>query len=112
MRVMVGAKEDVLRRWPLVTAHLIAESLGYFTPRDAASAILAYKYGRPFYCEWYFHIQQYSPGATLEDIGESIIENSIRRRHFHKGFMNNYYLAKAIVNESIKGHEPILASWF
>lgn len=108
----VRSKEDVLRRWPRLTAHLVAESLGYFTPRDAAAAVLAYKYRRPFNCEWYFHIQRYSPGATLEDIGEAVIEKSIRRRHHHNGFMNNYRVAKAIVNESIMGKEPVLASWF
>jgi len=112
MRKKVRSREDVLRRYPRLVAHLVAESLGYFTPRDAAAVILAYKYRRPFSCEWFLHFQKYSPGATLEDIGEAVIEESIRRRHSHKGFMNNYRIAKSIVDESINGREPVLASWF
>jgi hypothetical protein len=32
--------EDAIRRWPRIVAHLIAESLGYFTPEGAANALL------------------------------------------------------------------------
>jgi hypothetical protein len=112
MERRISSQEDVLRRWPRLTAHLIAESLGYFTPKDAASAVFAYKNRRAYHCEWYLHLQRFSPGATLEDVGEIVIENAIKRRHCHNGFMSNYLLAKEIVAESIKGHDPILASWF
>jgi hypothetical protein len=35
--------EDTIRRWPRIVAHVIAESLGYFTPEGAANALLHLK---------------------------------------------------------------------
>ena len=39
---------DVLHRLPCLVAHLIAESLGYFTPEAAANAIAYYTKGEAF----------------------------------------------------------------
>jgi len=45
--------ETVARRWPRIMARMIVESLGYFTPRAAANALLAHKLGQGFGCEYY-----------------------------------------------------------
>jgi hypothetical protein len=50
----VMSQDDVLKRWPRICAALINESLGYFTPRSAANAVLAHKLGRPYGCEYYW----------------------------------------------------------
>lgn len=46
-------QQEVARRWPRVLASLIVESGGYFTPGSAANALLSYRLGRPFGCEYY-----------------------------------------------------------
>ena len=43
---------DVMRRWPRLTAHLIASSLGYATPTCAARILKDAKEGRENWCEW------------------------------------------------------------
>ena len=48
------SQSDVLQRLPCLVAHLIAESLGYFTPEAAANAIAYYTKGEAFFCEWYY----------------------------------------------------------
>jgi hypothetical protein len=56
--------EDALRRWPRVVAHLICESLGYFTPEAAAMAVARHLNGQPHHCEYYSHCaaaQVYEP---------------------------------------------------
>lgn len=112
----VPTQDEVLRRWPRVVGHLIAESLGYFTPRAAANAIIMFKLGKPFWCEWYMHIASFSPcGATepeMVEVGRMVLKDSIRKRHIHHGFMSDYRLARALVGEALKGNDPILASWF
>lgn len=49
----VMTQEDVAKRWPRIVAALIAESLGYFTPRSAANAVLSHKLKKGFGCEYY-----------------------------------------------------------
>lgn len=39
--------DEVLDRYPILVAHMICESLGYFTPNAAANALLAHIEGRP-----------------------------------------------------------------
>ncbi len=43
----------IMKKYPRLTAHLICESLGYFSPRCAASAIYAHVNKKPYFCEWY-----------------------------------------------------------
>lgn len=110
---------DVLRRWPRLVAHMICESLGYFTPKAAANAILSYKLGQPFYCEWYFDTALKRGAKTEEElereilkIGKEVIIQAFRNRHLHEGPMSDYKLALRIVEKSLKGIDPLLASWF
>jgi hypothetical protein len=116
-------QEYVLNRWPRLVAHLICESLGYFTPLAAANAIIAYKNENPFYCEWYCHMANivlspnvpYSDSkyiAKLLDINRSIIKSAIKNRKHHKGYMADYGLARKIVEEAKKNKHPLGASWF
>lgn len=51
--------EEAMRRWPRLCAHMICESLGYFTPRSAALALLHMKRRSPYFCEWYSHMAQF-----------------------------------------------------
>ena len=97
--------EDVRKRWPRVTAHVIAESLGYATPDRAASIIRDGLLGKENYCEWV---------ATCYDgDARKVLENSIRDRHFHRGYMAEYRLALQIVRRTNEtGRGPELASWF
>jgi len=109
--------ERVLDRYPRIVAHLICESLGYFTPRGAANAIAHYKNRRAFRCEWYDWIgrQKYGRWPTekeLIEIGADILRRAIKTRHYHTGYMNSYARAKAEVEAELEGHGPIFASWF
>ncbi len=102
---------EILARYPRLSAHLICESLGYFTPLGAANAIKHYALGQPFACEWYAHMAGWDRPALI-DTGRRVLEAAFRRRHRHRGFMAHYPLAMAIVNAALKGHYPQGASWF
>lgn len=94
-----------MRRYPRVTSHLIADSLGYFTPSGAALFIRDAKTTKKSFCEWCLH--SYGGDAVLA------LRTAIRYRHVHKGFMGDYRRARAIVEQAIRtGGEPVLASWF
>ena len=96
---------NVMQRWPRLTAHVIAESLGYATPSKAAIIVLAAHQGKPHYCEWI--------AACYEDDPIPAVQAAIRNRHNHTGFMAEYKVAKALVDKALAtGQEPSLASWF
>lgn len=109
-------QDTALRKYPRLIGHMICESLGYFTPRAAANALISYKNNMPFYCEYYLHLAQAydnePSNLRLLKVAKSQIEHSFRTRNYHKGYMNNYALAKALVEGSLKGKDPMLASWF
>lgn len=46
-------QQQCARRWPRVLAAMIVESGGYFTPESAANAVIRYKSGDSFGCEYY-----------------------------------------------------------
>lgn len=99
------APEAFMRRYPRVTAHLIAESLGYFTPTAAARAGVDAIQGRENWCEYIYTCFDRDPRACLE--------RAIKNRHYHKGYMAEYRLAKKLVDRALEeGKEPIFASWF
>jgi len=109
--------EAILERYPRIVAHLIAESLGYFTPRGAANAILHYLRKQPFPCEWYSWIGYQAYGRWPDDkelieIGAKILAGAIRYRRTHKGYMKSYKLARALIEAEKKGKGPVFASWF
>lgn len=96
---------EFIRRYPRVTAHIIAESLGYATPLRAAQIGLDGLHGRINYCEWV--------DACYRGNARACLENSIRNRHHHKGYMAEYRLAKKLVDMYLEtGEQPLFASWF
>lgn len=96
---------EMMRRYPRITAHIIAESLGYATPSFAARILKDAREKRENYCEWIYSC--YNKDAI------KAVQGAIKNRHYHKGFMSEYKHAKVLVENAIKtGREPILASWF
>lgn len=108
--------EEVMAKYPRITAHLIAESLGYFTPKRAAMAIIKAKNNEPFFCEWYSDCaRKYGDmwdRENVQKVTKEILRQAISYRHTHEGCMASYKQAKQIVYKAIKGNEPTLASWF
>lgn len=109
-------QKDVLVRWPRLVAHMICESLGYFTPKSAANAILCYLANEPFWCEWYMHIANIRAGERFGDkeiaqVGRDMVKWAIQRRHVHKGFMSEYQLARRLVEQELQDAGPVFASW-
>ena len=105
MRKQEMSEKEVMRRYPRITAHIIAESLGYATPSRAARILKCAIEGRGNYCEWIYSCYGGDPRLA--------VENAIRRRHYHKGFMADYGKALALVKHAIDtGEEPSFASWF
>ena len=96
---------DVMRRWPRLTSHLIASSLGYATPSCAARILKDAKEGNENWCEWVYSCYNRDP--------KKAVDLAIKTRHTHHGFMADYNLARKLVQLAAEqGKEPLLASWF
>ncbi len=117
------SQQDVLQRLPCLVAHLIAESLGYFTPQSAANAIAHYTKGEAFYCEWFYDwaSKRFVAGSTkcadlrdtVKEVEQLAIQNAFKRRHHHRGPMAEFKQALALVLHVRQGGEgPMFASWF
>jgi hypothetical protein len=105
MKRMRQTPEEVMRRYPRITAHIITESLGYATPTTAAVILRDAKCRQENWCEWIYSCYDRNPLRAVR----AAIEN----RHHHSGYMAEYRLARALVEQSLKtGEEPIFASWF
>lgn len=97
--------KETMKRYPRITAHIIAQSLGYASPTCAARILKDTREGRENYCEWIYSCYDKNPLRAVLD--------SIRNRHCHKGYMAEYRLAYALVKRAIEtGDEPLFASWF
>ena len=114
------SREQVLQRWPRLVAHMICESLGYFTVQSAATALAHYKAGKSYACEWYSH-QCHCRGKgffdeeTLLQVGRAVVLGAIRGRSSHHGYMAEYQQAIALVRAELKQRgitSDMLASWF
>ena len=80
-------------------------SLGYATPTKAAIIGLHGMNDEPDHCEWVSRCYQRN--------ARQVLENSIRNRHYHTGYMAEYKLAKMLVDKAVQdGVEPTFASWF
>ena len=94
-----------MKAYPRITAHIIAESLGYATPSRAASILRDAAKGEENRCEW---IDACYDGNAL-----NAVQDAIWNRHTHKGYMAEYALARALVDRAVQqGVEPDFASWF
>ncbi|MCI0724481.1 MAG: hypothetical protein L0338_36785 [Acidobacteria bacterium] len=93
-----------MRAYPRVTAHVIAESLGYASPTLAAQIIKDAEEGRPNYCEWVW--------SCYDGDARKVVLNAVRRRRMHKGYMAWYDRAYRLVKQAIDtGEEPLFGSW-
>ena len=105
-----GSPAETMRRYPRLTAHLICESLGYFTPKSAANAILQHRQGREFGCEWYSHMA--SGDRSLLQVGADTLQAAFRRRRNHRGYMAEYARARTMVQMELAGDPgPTFSSW-
>jgi hypothetical protein len=97
--------KEIMKKYPRITAHVIAESLGYATPSCAARIVKDAREGRKNYCEWIYSCYGSDPVPA--------VKSAIRSRHHHEGYMAEYKLALALVRRAIDtGDEPVFASWF
>ena len=111
--------KKTLMKYPRLSANLIAESLGYFTPLGAAKAILLYQNNRAYYNEWYSHQLMFHRTEDIDEqelllkINKDTIKRAFTNRHHHRGYMSDYKLAKDIVVKAVNDDvHPTLASWF
>lgn len=103
---------EAARRYPNIVAHMMCESLGYFSAGAAANALADHIDGRACACEWYLHLAQ--DGRTLLQVGADVIrratDHSARRRHH--GYMADITSAKMLVRQFVEQHRgPRLAGW-
>jgi hypothetical protein len=118
MKKDLQTPEEYVAKYPNLTAHLICESLGYFTVTTAGRALLAYKQNEPLACEWYSHMSSCRGKGMFDDnelrrINKDVISAATTTRHNHKGYMSDYKYAKALVDKfNDTGYQPGLASWF
>jgi hypothetical protein len=94
---------QIIKKYPRITAHIICESLGYATPLYAALIIKDAKEGKENWCGWIYSCYDRDPRKA--------VQNAIKHRHTHEGFMSDYKFALALVKHSIEtGDEPLFAS--
>ena len=104
--------EEALRRWPRLIAHLIAESLGYFSPESAANALLLFKRDQENYCEWFLHMASVGRKPICQ-VAADTVRRAIRGRAFHRGYIASFQFALRIVRaRNATGMGPIFGSWF
>jgi hypothetical protein len=95
---------DYMRRYRRLTAHIIAASLGYYTPSRAAVLIRDAKYRKDNQSEWVYMCFQ---GNSSE-----AVRRAIQTRHYHKGRISNYQFARELVERAISTRkEPFGESW-
>lgn len=98
-------REEYLRKYPRICAHIIAESLGYATPTVAAIILKDAAEGRENWCEWIYSCYDKNPRRA--------VEHAISKRHTHRGHMGSYQDALELVKRANEtGQEPMFASWF
>lgn len=119
----IRSQQEVLQHLPCLTAHLIAESLGYFTPETAANAIACYTRSESFFCEWFYDWAERRLDSgntecdglreTVKEVGELVLRNAIRQRSRHGGPVAEFKRALALVRHVRQnGQGPMFASWF
>jgi len=106
--------ERVLRRCPRIVAHLICESLGWFSVRGAANVIVHYKNREAFYNDLYETLSEHKYGRLpteeeLIEINADFLRKAIVTRHFHSGL--TYDCARAAIQSTLEGN-PKCWSWF
>ena len=100
-RAKPNTQDEVMERYPALTAHLICHSLGYFSPQGAAHAILDHIRGRSPANEWYMSMA--SKERPLAQVNRDTIKKAIQMRHSHRGFMADYRTARALIQGALNG---------
>ncbi len=96
---------DYLRRYPRICAHIICDSLGYAAPTTAAKILMHAHRQEPDYCEWI--------ASCYRGDARRAVEDAIRHRHNHRGYMAEFDLAIRLVQRATEtGEEPVFGSWF
>ena len=117
--------QEQMRRTPLLVAHLMSESLGYFSPTAAALALSYHRAGLPDACEMYSayagedHEHPSFDTDKLIDANRRTIAGAFRNRHRHFGYMaqpdqgrgSAYAMVRASIDSDGR-NEPVLAGWF
>lgn len=106
------SQEFAMKRWPRLIGHMIAESLGYFTPRSAANALLHSRLKEPFHCEYYVHMAGGFDDKKVIQAGLEQTRRSFQLRKLHTGYMSSYAQARQVIAAELAGQGPTLASWF
>lgn len=121
----IMTQEMVAKRWPRILTALIVRSLGYFTAQSAANALLCFKLGRPFGCEWYCASAGFERNGwpsdkaeydhLLLDVGRQIVTYSVstlaQREYLRRD--SRWAYARAMVDELAQGNRVReLAGWF
>jgi len=97
--------KKVMKKYPNIVAHIICESLGYATPTKAALILKDAIENKENWCEWIYSCYNKQPMKA--------VQQSIQRRHNHKGYMAEIKNAKYLVKKALEeGKEPEFASWF
>jgi hypothetical protein len=120
-------RTEALKRYPRLCAHLICDSLGYFTPLKAADAVAAHLEKRPCFCEWYDHMAGFrmrrAPASAprmpyeqaLMEVGRDALARAFSGRKGHRGYMASYNQAINLVKAELADAgctSGRLASWF
>ena len=108
--MLYDSDKKKLKKYRHLIAALISQSIGYFTPLMALSAIQDHKEGKPNYCEWYFDIACKRGVGKNEDfikINHDVISSAVKNRHSW-----DFKRCLAIVDRNIEGYESLGASWF
>ena len=115
--------QEQMRRTPRLVAHLMSESLGYFSPTAAALALSYHRAGLPDFCEMYSAYAgddrehpSFDPDKLIA-VNRKTIALAFMNRRRHQGFMvqphrgSAYGMVLASV-ESDGRNEPALGGWF
>ena len=109
-RERAQSAQEVMERYPILVAHLMCASLGYFTPKAAANAIVTHIRGQGFWCEWYGHMA--SGGKNILDVGHDTLNGAFQHRRFHRGYMAEYKTARVMVEAERQGEADLkFMSW-
>lgn len=87
------SRDEIMKKYPRITAHIIAESLGYASPSCAAAILCDAVENKKNYCECIYSCYYGDPLLAMK--------SAIRNSHHHKGFMAEYKLALALVRKAI-----------
>jgi len=121
------SQEEVGKRWPRLLSAMIVSSDGYYTPRAAANALLAYKLKQSFGCEWHCAAAGFERDGwphdhdvyerKLRETGERLLGYAVRRHFMHHSEYDEQrfaYSRKLVAEMSGGAYQPpaLLASWF